>query len=218
VIIEMDQGKSRLKSMKDDRGTDLTPKGDRRRAQAIGWVFPAEDGRSMRFRLQNQNAIPARGATKITAKAELALVCGSDLKTDERKDVPLQDGAAANVGPLKMKIAKVTELTPEPDKEKEGALIFAPARLKGARMSFRLTTGKEPEGRYMDCIRTITFLNAEGKEIRHKARSTWTYGGKAYMKEYDLARKVDSLTIRVSWFGKIETITVPVEVTAGLGL
>lgn len=217
VIIRVEKRSSRLKSLKDDRGTDLMPKGDDRRSGTFWWIRRAEDGRSIRFCIRSARAVPASEATKVTASAELVLVCGLDPKTDERKGVPLRKGTAVNVGPLKMTIARVTDLTADADNEKDPSAIPAHFRMKGAKMAFRLTTGTEPKGSYMDCIQKVTLLDAEGKEITAKAHTS-TYGGKAYMQEYDLARKVDKLTMRITWFGKIETITVPVEVSAGLGL
>lgn len=223
TIIEMDHGESRLTSLKDDRGTDLTPKADDPHTRSIGWDFIAKDGRSMSFCFQNSEAVPAKGATKIIARAELALVCGSDLKTAEQKNVPLLNGTAVNVGPLTMKIVEVEDLK-DGTKEKEKDPAFGRrVRMEGAKMSFRLTTGEKSKGSYMDCIHRITFLDAEGKEVRHESHGSWSIRGVrpekvTYMREYELARKVDTLTIRISRFDKVEKVIVPVEVSAGVGL
>jgi hypothetical protein len=69
-------------------------------------------------------------------------------------------------------------------------------------------------------IKELTFLDADGKKIEHSRMSSGAsgWGGKkTYTVTYGLAKKVDSVSVKVVWFTKTDTVKVPLEVKVSVG-
>ena len=144
------------------------------------------------------DAVPAKGAGKITLKAKLAIKCGSGEKTHTEK-VALKAGTQIKFPPAPMKVNSVKG-------ESWGSM----------KMTFTITSDKPTES-----IKKIVFLGADGKEIKHSqlGRGRSGFGGKmTYETSYGLAKKVDSITLKITYYTKVESVAVPVDLSLGVGL
>jgi hypothetical protein len=201
-VIGIDENASKLTSFTDDRGTDLA-KAEGNSASWISAVFSkiSEDGKLVAAPIRS-NATPAAGAREITLKATIVLRCGGAQKTSEQKDVPLAAaGTKISAGPTTLAIAKSNK--------------SAGNELVGAQKSVTLTS-KTP----LDAIKSIAFLDQAGKEIRShvSAHSTMTFGAMStYDATYSLEQNVDTATVRVTYYEKIENVSVPVDLKVGVG-
>jgi len=140
------------------------------------------------------------------------LHCGQEIKTTEHKNIPL-DGT----GKLEMNGMTVTV-----KKEKRGhgfgdsigdmfVGMFGVER-KEIKMRVSLTTTERPRN-----VISHTFLDANGNEIEQGSRSAM-WSDKIHIAYFDLTEEVDSLTIQLKAYEKIETVTLPFSLNAGLGL
>ena len=199
TMVRVDEDASKLEAFADDQGTDLSKTASRFGPRWLSWGSFSEDGHTYRFSIVNSKKVPAAGTKHVHVKARIAVECGSDVKTAEAKDVALKKGTALTVGPLKMTVGDV----------KDGGFQ--------SKMTVELSS-KQP----FTAVRKVTFLGPDGKVIKHRGAGSgsWSVFGKAktYTVSYGLAEKVDTVTVRFEYYGKVEKITVPIDVKVGLGL
>jgi hypothetical protein len=72
----------------------------------------------------------------------------------------------------------------------------------------------------LDAIQEVVFFDAAGKKLESKSagRSRMTMAGKTtYAKSFQL-KKTEKVNLRFSYYTKLETIEVPIDVTTGVGL
>jgi len=154
---------------------------------------------------------PAPGTQLVTLEGQLVLHCGQEIKTTEHKNIPL-DGT----GKFEMNGLTVTV-----KKEERGhgfgdsigdmfAGMFGVER-KEIKMRVSLTTSERPRN-----VISHTFLAAHGKEIEQGSQSA-TWSDQIHIAYFDLTEKVDSLTIQLEAYEKIETVTLPLSLNTGLG-
>ena len=151
--------------------------------------------------------VPVPGASRITMKADLVLKCGSDLKTVEQKGFQPRPGSKITVGPMPMTVTEGYGGTGL------GAAEFGPGGIKG-QMSIWLS-----QARSAPSIKELAFLDDTGTPIKSWIASPQTAFGldQQLQTQYGLDRKVDHLTARITYYNKIEPLTVPVAVEVGVG-
>ena len=200
TIISIDREASKLSSFTDDKGTDLSVKSKRRWGDHwLGsWPRISDDGHSCVLEISSPKT-PAAGASKLIIKADIALACGSDVKTAEQKDFALTKGSKLTAGPVPMKVQSVKE-----------------SSFGDAKMTVELISSKS-----FDAVKALTFIGADGKEIKYDSMGEGKSGiaGKmTYSKAIGLHKKADVVTVKVTYYQKVEKLTVPVNLSVGVGL
>jgi len=199
-IVALDAEASRLTSFVDDKGTDLSA--PKKGASGFGsdWLgsFPdiGKDGHSCQFEVRGH--LPAKGAAKLSLRAEIVYRCGTGAETIA-STTQLTKGAAFPFGPVNVTIDEVKD-----------------ASWGQSKMTFTLKSDKT-----FEAVKSVTFLDAEGKEIKHSAMGSGRMGfGKkfTYTRSFGLHRKVEKVTVKVEYYSKIETVRMPLDLTVGVGL
>jgi hypothetical protein len=200
TIIQLDRDASMLTKFTDDKGTVLAKPGSGKSFGSWLGTFPhiADDAHSCAPSVRSKK-LPAAGASALTIDATLAFICGDAPKTAQC-DVSLTEGTAVKLGMVAANIIKVGKST-------------------RGKMKFNVTFTSSQS---FDSIRKLVFLDSAGKEIK----SRYAGGGKhsafgstsTYSKRYELEKKVDKVTIKIDYWRKIESVTVPLKLNVGLGL
>jgi len=200
-VIAMDWATCKLQQFTDDKKTDLSK--SRSWGSRPGWIGPfspriSKDGKDCIVKIKS-GLIPASGASKIILKGQLGLKCGAELKTATQTGVVLKAGSTITAGPVPMKIASV----------KEGGW-------GGAKMTVTVTSTKPAVA-----IKTIAFLGADGKAIKHEVLSSGSSGrpgSMTYETNFGLARKVDRVSVKIEYFSKVVAAKVPLDLRVSVGL
>jgi hypothetical protein len=192
-ILEIDTEATTLTSITDDKNTDLTKGYDK--FPFLGWLnFPGErskDGSRFLFLAEFPRA-PADGATKVRLKGALVLRMGADEKTVEEKKVTVKEGKPAKVGPFEVG---------------QGKAFFS----ETAVVDFVSTTPG---------LKVVAFSDKDGKPLTGKqvGHLSFTLNGKTtYTAQYEVKADLTELTVRVTYFAKVESVTVPLDVTVSAG-
>ncbi len=198
-IISIDHETSTLVKFADDKGTVLGTPG--KQTSGKRWLRHfaniSDDHRSCTPWIESKK-LPAAGATRLEIEATVALVCGTDEKSGTAS-AALTKGTKLKLGPIDAEIAEV----------------------KDSRRGDMKVQVKFSSSQSFDAIRKIEFLGPDGAKIKHGTggSSRWSMGGKAtYTRTYRLAKKVETLTVKVTYFGKLETLKVPLKLSVGVGL
>jgi len=195
-FISLDEDATDVTACSDDKGTNLTE--DRAGGrEGFDWSFDLSDDAPAALFGIRCPAVPAPGAREVSLEGTVGIKCGSAEKTVEQKDFALKVGSELTVGPAPMKIEKI-----------EGAW-------GESKMQVTLSGTTNPE-----TIKELVFLGAAGKVIEHRVTMTGCWGNPgqmSYKRTYALAEKVDTVTVRVSYFAKVETLTVPLHLKVGVG-
>jgi len=199
-IISVDDKACKLAGFSDDKGTDLAKAKKSRFAFGAGWLGSndiSDDGKTCLVEIRSQST-PATGAKELKIRARLVLRCGGEVKTAEAKDVALNKGAKIAAGPVPMEISKVSKGRGE------------------AKLEITLKSSTS-----FDAIKSLTFIAPEGKVIKHRKTGSGRSGfGDKYTYErfYSLYEEVKTVSIRIEYYDKIETLTVPIKLTTGVGM
>jgi hypothetical protein len=181
----------------DDKRTDLiagaprTPGAEKKLSDSL--VQTPGEGKFGFFTV-SAPSLPAKGATRVLFDATMTLRCGSGLKTVQQS-VALKKGSKITVGLTALTISEVKP-------EGEGVMV---------KLSSKPTADAEEK------TLSHKFFDAEGQEIE-SSLSGGGFGGGSKSEFYTLARKVPTATVKVSYYTKLENVTVPMHVEAGLGL
>ncbi len=202
-IIGMDSKKSRIAALVDDKKTNLLETAKRDNDFGGSMFGPlqlnvAPGGHQCTLEVKAPQ-IPARGATTIQLDALVVLQCGADEKTVEQKGLALKQGSKITVGPVPMTVERVED-----------------SNFGDSKMMVSLSATKS-----VDAIKEVAFLAADGSPIKHEqtGRGQSGFGGNiTYETSYGLAQKVDSVTIKVTFFNKVEELPVPLKMQIGVGL
>jgi hypothetical protein len=206
-FVRLDDEKSKIISFADDKGTDLLSKSDKSKSKpgAVQFSFTprlradfAEDRHAGLIHATAPQR-PVAGATKITLKADVVIKCGTGEKTAEQADIKFEKGTKITAGPVPMTIEQV-----EPSSFND---------------DYKMTVTLQAKAK-LDSIKKIAFFDASGKEIKSTkgGESSFTFAGSTQVdRGYMLAEKVDSATIKITYFEKLEDVVVPVEITTGVG-
>ena len=83
-------------------------------------------------------------------------------------------------------------------------------------MQVELTSDRD-----IDAIRSFEFRRADGRVVKHRqtSSSTMTFGTRGtWTRTLVFDEKVEKVAVDVAWFGRMETVQVPLDVKAGIGL
>lgn len=199
-FLGVDPAASKLVAFTDDRGTELVGESAAMlRTWLDGQTWVSDDGRSCVFDLLAME-VPSRRARQVKVSARVGLKFGRNPMTAEQQRFRLAKDSRLKVGPAPMTITGVQHA--------DKSAIFT------------LSTKVKP-----DRIARVRFFNADGKEYATKLLEKHivgfmgeTYYDWTYSLKDDKARRIDSATVRVEYFGKVQTTVIPVEATAGAGL
>jgi hypothetical protein len=196
-IVGIDAKASKLESFTDDKNNNLK--------QAAGifggqsnWInefatqYGPEDGQCT-IQIMAGKA-PGKGAGKILVKASLVVKCGMDEKTADKKEIALKANEEVSAGDFKMKVNFVGGF--------------------GANLS---VLSAEPR------VKSVEFFDAAGKAIKPTSSgrrvNPFGPGGKPQASvDYFLNGKMDKVSFKVTYFDKVESVTVPLDLKVGLDL
>lgn len=198
-IIGVDQKQSKLTSFVDDTRTDLSKaRGSNGFKQDFLSPFNevTKDGHGIKLDLRAPQP-PAPGARSIQIRAKVALRVGSNERKQEIKHV--------NLAESKISLAGMNVTVKRAKDQPWGDY----------KMSVTLSANRP-----QDCIRKLSFVGPDGKEIKSGAisRSSFSFGsGGNWDVTYGLGAVVDKATIRVEYFDTVEVVSVPLDVDLGVG-
>ena len=202
-LIDFNSRAAHLTTFADDKGTDLLvapkpPTGDRPSAGIVSII--TDNGTAASVSIDSP-CLPAKGARTLTVRGVLVFRVATEQAAAEQADVPLAQGAPIAAGPYHLRI---DELSKRDDPGNSDAV------------SITLRAHQE-----LWSIASITFLDPAGKEVP-AFKCSWSNGGdgdnlQAYQ-TYNLARKPERVTVRITYWSNPQTIQVPVDLTIGLGL
>ena len=196
-IISVNHDGSKLVSFSDGKGTDFSKQKEKGFEQ--GWLdrFPkiAEDGHSCIVKIRS-GQLPKTDAREIVLKANIALTCGSGQKTARVEKVALKPETTFNVGSMTIKIDKVGE----PD-------------WGDAKLNVEFSTKQN-----LANIKSLDFFGADGQKIKTHGSSSSRMGSRIFRKSYNLDKKVDAVTLVVTYFDRVEPVVVSIDIRAGIGL
>ena len=200
-LLKLDRKASKLKTLADDKGTNLlkTSKASAFRAPGIGMSSNiSKDGKACMAELVSEG-IPAKGATGILASGTMVFKSATKKKTFTHKDVALKPGSEIKAGAVVFTITKA-------GKPKRG----------NAELEITLKTNTD-----ILSIAAIRFLDAAGKEIPSKGAgsSTSTMGGRVTVhKRLRFKKKVAAATVAIDYWMDMKTLKVPFSIKATIGL
>jgi hypothetical protein len=198
TIIELDKEASKLTKFTDDKGTVLAKPGD---GKSQSWLSPfshiAKDGHSCAPSVRSKK-LPASGASALIIDATLAFICGVQPELAQCDDVSLTKGTPVKLGMVAAKIKKISKPT-------------------YGKMKLNVTFTSSQS---FDTIHKLVFLDPAGKKIKsRKTSSSTTFGSpNTYTRTYQLEKEIDKVTIKIDYWGKTETVTVPVLLNVQMGL
>jgi hypothetical protein len=199
-VIGIDESASKLTEFGDDKGTDMLkadPAHPTFFSEASFTPRPRADSEphSVTIDLARPQA-PATGALKISLKADLVVLCSDSAKTAEHKDAAVKVGTKITAGPFSCTIAEI-------EASEVGDFKF----------QVTLRSSQSFKGNVKD----LSFVDPDGKPLKSQLFSDGS-GSKIFTRTYGLDRQVDKVTVKVVYFDKVESIHVPVELSAGVGL
>jgi hypothetical protein len=201
-FIQMDKDKSRLAAFKDDKGTVLAKPS---KASGFGnnWMpfSPdiSEDGNQVFFSVRSKK-LPASGSKTLTVKGTFTLLAGKGEKS-ATATFTLADDEKVTLGAIEATLENVKKSS------------FGNSK---ATVTFKSNTS-------FASIRSITFQDAQGNEIKHRRMGSYSSGfagkrtyGKSYGLEKDMLGK--KVTVKVTYFSEVEEVPVQVDQAVSLGL
>lgn len=185
ALLDVEGFNNELKTATDDKGTDLLKGGRGSVSRPFG--DPPQPG-AVRVML-SAPGLPAAGASTVRFTAEVEVVAGSDVKTAEKKGVPLKVGTEEKLAPG----------------------ITATVEEKFGQKSVKFQVSGTD-------LASVEFTDSNGKAVESR-RVGWSGspGSSERIVFYSLEKAPDAVGIKLSYYGKIEKVKVPIEVTAGLG-
>lgn len=199
-FVELDEEASKLLSFSDEKGTDLSKARTRRfgRGWLGHWTQISKDGHSCIFEARS-GLLPAAGARELRLKANLVMVCGAGEKTAEQKNLVLKKGSRLAAGPVRLEIKSVKQID---------------------RSGMEMLLETESKASFVQ-IKKLRFIGPDGKEIKHQVMGSGRMGfaGRfTYYRSFGLAKKVASVSVEVTYFEKVDRLSVPLNVKTGVGL
>jgi hypothetical protein len=199
TIIRLDRDASMLTEFTDDKGTVLANPGSGKSYKSwLGTRPPiGDDGHSCAPGVRSKK-LPAAGASALILEATLAFLCGDHPEAAQWDDISLAKGTPVKLGMVAAKITRVSKPT-------------------YGKMKLNVTFTSSQS---FDTIRKLVFLDSAGKEIKsHRTGSGSSIGSTStYSRTYGLAKEVDTVTLKIDYWGKTETVAVPVKLNVQMGL
>ena len=194
-IIDMDEDKSKIAALTDDKGTNLLEGG---KFGTMGFSFTnvAEDSRALMTELKGPK-VPAAGATKINAEGTLVLLAATEQKTVKTDVGPVEKGRKLKAGPFEWEITKAGAA--------EGRDEF----------TFTLTSHKA-----LRAVKEMKFVDDEGNELKVQGRGTWTVHREQVRVDsnYAISKAPANLGIVVTYWVDMQEVEVPFDLSTGIGL
>ncbi|HEY7311752.1 MAG TPA: hypothetical protein VH643_20485 [Gemmataceae bacterium] len=198
-IVGIDAKASKLDSFTDDKKNNLFKKqpgifgGEDRWINEFATQF-APEGDNCTIQITAGNA-PGKGAAKIVVKASLIVKCGANEKTTEKKEIALKANEEVKVADFTVKVNNANNF--------------------GAGVS---VLSAEPR------VKSVEFFDADGKAIKAmppgRGSDFSAPGGKprAAISYFLGGKQTDKLSFKITYFDKIEAVTVPLDLNVGLDL
>ncbi len=201
-IVELNNGASKLDKLTDDKGTNLLI-GDSKGGRAGIGARPgrprviSKDGKACIAEL-NGKSLPIKGATHVLASGTLVLNCADRKETIQHKNIALKKGTKLP-GDIPFTISNVGK----PDWGNDALQITLAAQQDLA------------------SIAEIKFFDAQGKEIKsRRAGTASTRSGTAVSvwRNFNLKKKVDVVTIAITYWTDMRIVKVPFNVKTSVGM
>lgn len=188
---------SKVSEMKDDKGNSLLGDGAFK-PNFYASSSATKDRSAILVTVSTYAGNPAKGSSKVIVKGDIVLRCGLDAKSTEEKDVEFKvhkkDDADTTVGDFALRVTA------------EKGFGF------NAGAVFTLTTEKPG-------IKAISVKDEDGNSIEAVfSYSSPIFNTKKTTYHYTLSRQVKKGKITITYFNKEEKVTVPVDLSVGVGL
>jgi hypothetical protein len=200
-IIRLDDKKSKITRLADDKGTDLLkkPAGSEEGFSGFGPIGPfakvSKDAKACLLNVDGKS-VPAAGARSIQLEGTIVLTVGKGKET-AKENVEFRKGAAFKTGGVAFKIDSVGK----PD-------------FGDAAMQLTLSTKEGSK------VAHVRFLDAGGKEIDAKpaGSSSMSFGDDtSYSWNYDFKQEVKAAAIEVTLWKGVANLDVPLKVSVSVG-
>jgi hypothetical protein len=197
-IAGIDAKASKLDSFTDDKKNDLNKKPAGIFGGQSNWLneFATQYGPDGDCTIQILAAgAPGKGAQKILVKGSLVLKCGADEKKTDKKEIALKMNEEVSAGDFKVKVVNAGEF--------------------GAGFT---VTSAEPS------VKSVEFFDADGKALKGTSSgrgiNPFGEGGKpqAVVSYFLSGKKLPKVSFQITYFNKIESVTVPLDLRVGLDL
>jgi hypothetical protein len=208
IILGVDEQTSKLLSATDDKGTDLTKNG-RKMFGDNDWLSAffskvAKDSHKIAIPLK-LGTLPDPQATVIQLKADFALKCGHDVKTEEVKPFDLTTGTSAKFGTHTMKVSQGKGL---------GGSMFGALGPSDARKKQSLSVELDAQGAW---LKSLEFIDEKGNVVATDDRGSQS-SGDSFTRMLELSPDVKSAGLRVTYFQTVDEIHQPIDMKVGVGL
>jgi hypothetical protein len=191
VIVGVDTGASRLISATDDKGTNLAKdNGNGRIGIDLYKISKTKHEIAIPISLA---ALPASGATAIQLKAEIALKCGSEEKTEMTTPIDFAKGAKLRFNGHALTVAV------------NGNDPAKPLVIKLA---------SDEDGVW---LKTFELVDEQSATIKTEDAGSESRGG-IFTRYVTLNSDVKKAALRVTYYAKIENVKQPVDMKIGLSL
>lgn len=203
-IIAFDPTASKVETFVDDKGSNMLETKSSQFHFGGGpfgsWPKISKDAKAAVIELQSKQ-VPAKGATKLSAKGTLVFKKATRKKTYTHKDVALKVGTKIEAGSIPFEVTKVGKPQWGSDKDRLAVTLKATQDLSK--------------------IAAVRFLDAEEKEIKSRPFGTTkssAFGKTTIQQSYRLEQKVDAVTVAIDYWEDMEVLNLPFEVEASVGL
>lgn len=197
TLLEIDKDATTITSWKDDQGTDLSkgaPSGFFHWAELEGRFGDDVRMDTAGITLKTKT-MPSPEATRVTLDAQLGLLVASDPQQDS-VTLKVEKGATMTLAGIDFEVARVDDM--------------------GGQTMLELNCQQS-----LEAIQAFRFHGEDGGELTadDMGSGSMGFGGKVtYSKSFGLPGKPASVRIEVDYFAKVETQTIPLKLTFGVGL
>jgi hypothetical protein len=189
-LVRIDEAKSKLTTFEDDKGNSLIDPKDFNPSHFRTWIV-SENRENMMVNVDSYSRIPGEGAGKILVKGELVIVCGLAEKTTPEVKFDFTKKADIPLGDLTLRI--------DPAKK-----TFSPGYFEMI-----------GEAR---AIIDLTLLGDNGKKVIAYPCIGPDYSPGARTHKWLTPEKVTAGRLKLTYYSKEESLTVPVDLVFNLGL
>ena len=180
----------------------------------FGWSNVSTDGHNALFRVALEDA-PAADATRFALRGSAEVHVGVNEQTAEQKDLPVEVGSSIKAGPVTLTVKSISsQYNPS---NNPGAGPPAP---EAAPVLLVFSSTHEPR-----MIRKIEFFDADGRPV--SSNFSWqpppfgsdpNYRPAFYTCQCFLGHDLGKAAVKVTYFDRVESATVPIQIVAGVGL
>lgn len=199
-LIEIDEDASKFTQFTDDKGTKLDAKKSKFGNNAVNISFPkiSKDGKAALVEL-GVDGLPAKGASSISVKGEIAAVTGSKKKTEKSVAIGLKKGQKITVGKYKFEVSKV-------------------AKPQFGEDPLEITL--DVKGGDLDKVAKFQFLKPDGTPIKtsDSGSSTMSFGKlKSVSKSFRIGEKATKAILSLELWLDRKAVKIPVDVKVSVG-